>query len=282
VQIKNVLLTGGCGLVGRTLGPLLRDRYTVAHFEMQDPGDGLRFIQGDLRNPGEVAKACVGMDAVIHVAALHGKAWAELGDDTGFEVNVTGTKNVLEGAARAGVKRVVFTSSIWANGHHAPPAAYLPMDEEMEREPAELYGLTKLLGEQMCRYSTAQHGISTIVLRPGGIRPAELHDPRSVALLTACVDVRDVAQAHALALGAPEAMRHEVFIITADSPLSRVDPSAFRADHVGTLDATCPGAGALVLSGDLAIGPDAEWYTIEKAKRLLGYRPRYNFGPIDA
>jgi len=188
MQIENILLTGGCGLVGRTLAPMLQSKYSVTHFEVVDPDDGLPFIKGDLRNPQEVAMACEDMDAVIHVAALHGKAWAELGDDMGFEVNVTGTKNIIEGAVRAGVKRVIFTSSIWASGHGSPPPDYLPIDEKLQREP-----------------------------------------------------------------------------------------EAFRRDPAGILDAVVPGVAGLIRSGELSIGPDAEWYTVEKAKHLLGYKPEFNF-----
>jgi nucleoside-diphosphate-sugar epimerase len=252
MQARKVLLTGGCGLVGRTLAPMLRDEFAVTHFEMNDPGDGLPFIQGDLRSAGDVAKACAGMDAVVHIAALHGAAWSKAGDDIGFEVNVIGTKNILEEAVKAGVRRVVFTSSIWATGHDNPSAPYLPIDEKTAREPQELYGLTKILGEQMCRYASAKYGLSTIVLRPGGIRPAESYAPRNAGLLAGCVDVRDVAQSQLLALRAPDTLKHEVFIITADTA---------------------------EFSGRIAelVGPNAEWYTVEKAKRLLGYRPQYNY-----
>ena len=277
MDIKNVLLTGGCGLVGRTLAPILREAYRVTHLEMVDPGDGLPFIKGDLRSSQDVANACRGMDAVIHVAALHGQAWNRAGDDMGFEVNVTGTKNILEGAAKAGAKRVLFTSSIWASGHDNPTLACPPITEAMQREPAELYGLTKILGEQMCRYATEKYGLSTIVLRPGGIRPATAGDTRSLGLLTACVDVRDVAQAHVLALQAPDSLRHEVFIITADSPLCQVNLELFRRDPAGALDAVVPGAGDLVRSGALPLTAKVEWFTVEKAKRLLGYRPNFNF-----
>ncbi len=277
MQIKNVLLTGGCGLVGRTLVPMLKGKYQVTHFEVKDPGDGLPFIKGDLLNSNAVAKACGGMDAVVHIAALHGKAWNDAGDDAGFDVNVTGTKNILEGAVKAGVKRVVFTSSIWANGHGKPAPAYLPIDEELRREPAELYGLTKILGEEMCRYAAARHAISTIVIRPGGISPAEQYDSRKAGYLTAVVDVRDVAHAHVLALEAPGEMMHEVFNITADSPLCKLKPAAFRRDPVAALESVAPGAGELVLKGSLEVSPDWEWYSIEKAKRLLGYKPKYNF-----
>ncbi|MBT3286951.1 MAG: NAD-dependent epimerase/dehydratase family protein [Victivallales bacterium] len=277
MDIKNVLLTGGCGLTGRLLAGMLRDTYSVTHLEMKDPDDGLPFIQGDLRSPQAVAKACENMDAVLHVAGLHGAAWNRLGDDVGFEVNVVGTKNILEGAVKAGVKRVVFTSSIWASGHGSPAPPYLPMDEAMPREPAELYGLTKILGEAMCSYTSATSDVSTIVLRPGGILPLERYAPHHAGFLTAAVCVHDVAQAHVLALQAPSDIRHEVFIIAADSPLCQVDPDAYTRDPVGTLDSVVPGAAALVEAGELKLDPNAEWYTVAKAKRVLGYRPQYGF-----
>jgi len=276
-ETKAVLLTGGCGLVGRTLVPMLRARYDVTHFEMRDPGDGQPCIVGDLRDSDAVTDACAGMHAVLHVAALHGRAWGEAGDDVGFEVNVVGTKNILEGAARAGVKRVVFTSSIWATGHGNPAPAYLPIDEDLPREPAEIYGLTKVLGEQMCRYATAKHGFSTVCLRPGGIRPADTYAANEICYAAGAVDVRDVAQAHVLALEAPDDIRHDVFVITADSPLCRVDPAEFKADPAAALGTVAPGAAKLAADGVISLAPSVEWYTVEKAKRVLGYAPQFNF-----
>ncbi len=279
VRLK-VLLTGGTGLVGRALAPMLRETCEVTHFDVTDPGDGLPAIVGDLRDPQQVAEACRGMDAVLHIAALHGKAWAAAGDDVGFAVNVGGTKNILEGAAVAGVKRVVFTSSIWATGHDAPPPSSLPITEELSRQPAELYGLTKILGEQMCRYATAKYGLSTVVLRPGGIRPAEAYAPRQTCYLAGVVDVRDVAQAQALALLAPESLRHDVFIITADSPLCQVDVQAYQADPVAALQRVVPGVAALVQAGTLQLPAVREWYSVAKAKRVLGYRPQFGFALV--
>ena len=276
MEIERVLLTGGSGLLGKILTSMLRSRYEVAHFEMRDPGDGCRFVAGDLRDSRGVAQVCQGMDAVIHLAALHGRAWEEAGDDEGFEVNVVGTKNLLEGAAQGGVSRVLFTSSIWATGHGTSPP-YLPIDEDLPRQPVELYGLTKLIGEQLCRYASAKHGISTIVLRPGGIAPAEAYGPAEGRYLAGTVDVRDVAQAHVLALEAAEDIRHDVFLVTADSPLCRLDPEAFRSDPAAALDEVVSGAAALAAAGKLQLSPDMEWYTVEKARRILGYDPRYSF-----
>ena len=233
MKIEKVLLTGGGGLVGSILVPMLKEKYDVTHFDVKPTDDGLPFIEGDLRDSEMVKKACEGMDAVLHIGALHGPAWKECGDDMGFDVNVTGTKNVLEAAAEAGVQRVVFASSIWATGHGSPAAPSLPIDEDLPREPAEMYGLTKILCEKMCRYAAAKHEMSTIVLRPGGIGRPEAYASDSLRYALGMVDVRDVAQAFVLALEAPEDMNHEVFIITADSPFCAVDGEAFREDPAG-------------------------------------------------
>jgi nucleoside-diphosphate-sugar epimerase len=277
MKIHKVLLTGGGGLTGRLLAQALRSRYDLRHLEVADPNDGLPCVQADLRDLKAVTDACAGIDAILHVAALHGAAWQKAGDVVGFDVNVTGTKNILEAARLTGVKRVVFTSSIWANGHGDPAPAYLPIDEVMDRVPSELYGLTKILGETMCRYATIKYGFSTIVLRPGGIARAEAYDPANGRYLAGSVDVRDVVTAHALALAAPESVRHGVFNITADSPLCKVDPARFKQDPAGALESVVPGAMKLVKAGRLQLAPGMEWYSIAAAKRVLGYRPEFNF-----
>ena len=277
MTIRNVLLTGASGLLGRTLASLLADRYELACFDTTDPGSELACVIGDLRDSQVVAEACQGQDAVVHVAALHGTAWDEAGDDVGFAVNVVGTKNVLEGACGAGVKRVVFTSSIWATGPPPAKAPYLPIDEELPREPIELYGLTKKLGESLCAYYSTTHGLGAICLRAGAILPADAPPARRVDLLAGGVDVRDLAQAHLLALQAPDDMRNETLIIVADSPLSKVAPEEYQADPIGAIDKHIPGLADAVAGGKLDVPHFDEWHTIGKAERMLGYRPSHNF-----
>jgi nucleoside-diphosphate-sugar epimerase len=271
--MARILVTGGSGLLGRALLPLLAD-HEVVHFGLEPPGDGRPFIAGDLCRADAVAEACRGCEAVIHLAALHGRAWEAAGDEIGFGVNLEGTRNILEGAARAGARRVVWTSSIWAAGH-GPVPPYLPIDEDLPRQPCELYGLTKLLGEALCRYYTQRHGLSTLALRPAGIAPAERYRPDDLAYLGGVVDVRDVAQAHALALAAPAALTHAVLNVTADSPLCRVSPEDYVRDPGATLARLCP---AVRGRADLQAAPPVEeWWSITRAKELLGYAPRYNF-----
>ncbi|MBI3944553.1 MAG: NAD(P)-dependent oxidoreductase [Armatimonadetes bacterium] len=274
---QQVLLTGGGGLLGRALAPLLRERHAVTHFDLADPGDGLPWIRGSVRDPGAVAAACEGMDVVVHVAALHGRAWEEAGDDAGFQTNVLGTHNVLQGARKGGAWRVVFTSSIWATGHAPEPAPYLPIDEALPREPAELYGLTKKLGEALCRYASRSGGLSTLCLRPGGILPADAPPERRFGLLFGAVDVRDVAQAHLLAVEAPRELTHDTFIITAESPLCRVDPARFLGNRAEALEELLPGIRRWLAERRIGAEGFAEWYTIARARRVLGHAPQHAF-----
>ncbi len=273
-----VLLTGGSGLVGSRLAPMLARRHEVTHFERVDPGDGLPWIAGDLLDAEAVADACMGREAVVHLAAIHGARWGELGDHTMFEINVMGTHNVLEGAAKAGMRRVVFTSSISATGHgQGPPPAYLPIDEDIPRGAADLYGHSKEVGELLCRHTAARHGLSTVILRPGYICAEDVEFARTLDFLFFMVDVRDVAQAHLLALEAPTRLGCEVFLITADSPLARIEPLQFFADRVGTLEKLYPGIGRYFEDGALAPPRGNEWYTIERARTILGYDPQHGF-----
>jgi UDP-glucose 4-epimerase len=272
-----ILLTGGSGLVGRGIAEALRHRAEVTHFDLADPGDGLPWVRGSLCDPAAVKAACQNQDVILHIAALHGQAWAAAGDHAGFEVNVMGTHNILEGARKGGAWRVIFTSSIWATGHAPAPAPYLPIDEALPREPVELYGLTKKLGEQMCRFASERYGLSTLCLRPAGILRADAPPSSRIGLLFGAVDVRDVVDAHLLALDAPDDTLHDTFIIAADSPLCQCDPAHVQRDLPDALYALFPGMRRLVEAGVFKLPASPEWYTIAKAKRVLGYAPRHPF-----
>lgn len=276
-QGLRLLLTGGGGLVGRYLAPMLAQRHEVTHYELTDPGDGLPCIVGDLRDSEAVAAACQGKDVVVHLAGIHGPAWRRLGDHALFEINVMGTHNLLAGAVRAGVRRVVFTSSIHATGRYPMPPPYLPIDEDLPRAPLDVYGLSKQLGEQMCRFAASVHGLSVICLRPGWIAPEDAELNQQFTKVFYGVDVRDVAQAHALAVEAPDRLRYEVLLVTAASRLSQVAPEEYFANPVATLENLYPGVRALLEDGTLKIPAQQEWHCIERARRVLGYEPQHNF-----
>jgi nucleoside-diphosphate-sugar epimerase len=156
------VVTGGSGYFGSLLVARLRERgHAVRVFDLADADDRpaeVEFVQGDIRDPAAVARACAGAEVVHHNVAL-----VPLAKDRAafFAVNEGGTKHLLDAAARAGVRKVVYTSSSAVFG--VPERN--PVTEEMEPRPQEDYGRAKLAGERLCR-AAADAGLDVAIVRP--------------------------------------------------------------------------------------------------------------------
>ncbi len=143
-----LLVTGATGEIGGSLIEKLKRRWRVRVLSRRrgrDSGDRVRWVAGDLRDPGSLSRACEGVEIVLHMAAVtHSYRPAAY-----LAVNVEGTGNLLRAARAAGVKRFVHlsTRAIGAAG-----GAYSHSKELAEREvettglpfvilrPAEVYG----------------------------------------------------------------------------------------------------------------------------------------------
>jgi UDP-glucose 4-epimerase len=110
-----------------------------------------------------------GVEAVLHLAAL--MSWYPDDEAALFDVNVQGTYNLLRAAARAGVGRFVFASSGEVYPELNP--AYLPIDEAHPTRPTSIYGLTKLLGEEMVQHFAHRTGLRYCILRFSHTQSAE-------------------------------------------------------------------------------------------------------------
>jgi UDP-glucose 4-epimerase len=118
------------------------------------------FRQTDIRDPAAVADAVRGCDIVFHLAAQSNVMGALADSSYAFSTNVAGTFTVLEAAAAAGVKRLVFTSSREVYGD---PQS-IPVPESAPVRAKNAYGASKVAGEIYCRLAT-QQGLETVVLR---------------------------------------------------------------------------------------------------------------------
>ena len=160
----SLLVTGASGFFGGVLKRrLLREGHRVVNLDLErdpDTDANLTSVQGDIRNAALVGElfAKHGFDAVFHCAAqlAHG---ARLDEQLLWTSNVDGTRVLAEGARAAGVRPFVFISSncLWASdlGHPVDEVADLPA-------PIELYGRSKLAGEELLREFTVELDIVTL------------------------------------------------------------------------------------------------------------------------
>lgn len=160
-----ILVTGSSGRVGsRMVSRLLARGDTVRGFDLRASGqkmDGFDEVIGTLDDDIATAKAVDGMEAVLHMGAL--MSWAPRDRNAMFQTNVEGTRILLEAATRAGVGRFVFVSSGEVYPENAPMS--LPITEDHPLNPNSVYGLTKLLGEELVRFHQRTSTMETVILR---------------------------------------------------------------------------------------------------------------------
>ena len=176
----HVLVTGSAGRVGRRVVALLRARGdTVTGFDLNSLGrddPGYREVQGAFDDAAAVARAIGGAEAVLHLGAF--MSWLPADAAKVHAANATGTFLLLRAASAANVKRFVLAST----GEVYPEVRprYLPVDEGHPREPLSVYGLTKLLAEEMTAFHQRAHGLPFTILRFSHTQDAtELLDPAS-------------------------------------------------------------------------------------------------------
>lgn len=157
-----VLVVGGSGFIGsRLLTALVERGHSVTNFDRnQSTVLPERTIIGDVRSADELAAAGADHDAVINLAAEHRDDVHPL--SLYEEVNVDGARALVAAAEKAGITRIVFTSTVAIYGLDKNDAA-----EDSEPEPFNEYGRTKLAAEQILRaWAAAAADRSLVIVRP--------------------------------------------------------------------------------------------------------------------
>ena len=283
-----VLITGAGGNLGRSTVPSLRDAGHVPRlFDARPIETEDEFVQGDIRNRDDVARAVDGMDAIIHAAALHGIHLETWTPEDFWAVNATGTFHVYDAAREAGITHIVLcsTMAVYGESMRPPEGAWGIVSEGSPVRPDHVYGLSKLVCEELARYHARTTGIDTVALRLGMFVP-ETFERYGFRLLFGGVDDRDVAQAAALALTYQPDGHFDAFNIFADVPFTARDAIPLERDAIEVIDHYWPGTRELMAERGLDAS-ELIWgrsiWPPDKAKRMLSYRPRYGFGEfIDA
>ena len=277
-----IIVTGGSGKAGKTCVRDLQEHgYDIVCIDLVRPvNEGVPFSRVDLTDFGQTIAALSAIDdrvnevtGIVHLAAIPAPGLAP--NHVIFETNTVSTYNVFEAARQVGIKNIVWASSETVLGlPFATPPPYVPVDEEYPGRPESAYSLSKLLGEEMakqfCRWDPE--------LKIIGLRLSNVMDPTDYARfpsfqddaakrkwnLWGYIDARDAAQAVRLALES-NLKGAEVFIIAnADTVMNRSNDELLKELYAG-------------VPRKRGFGPNETLLSIEKARRLLGYEPRYSW-----
>jgi nucleoside-diphosphate-sugar epimerase len=289
---KWILVTGAAGYVGSVVvDELLAEGHRVRAFDsllhgsvpslLQSWGDDrFQFMRGDVRDAAARQEALADVEAVLHLAAIVGDPACSREPDAAREVNVEGTRGLLDDAERAGVQRCVIASTCSNYGKMADNDVYAT--EEFDLRPVSLYAETKVAAEldalaRADQFATCCLRFATVY----GVSPRMRFDltvnefTREVALgkelvvfgeqfWRPYVHVRDAARAARLALSAPlEQVRGEVFNV------GSTDENYRKLDLVELLKLRDPSAKISFVHKD----EDPRDYRVsfEKVKERLGF-----------
>ncbi len=303
--MSTYLITGGAGFLGINLVRYLLDKgQTVAtldmvEFDYPDVSDRVRIHTGDIRDRAAVDQAMDGVDIVVHTAA----ALPLYKRQDIYSTDVVGTRNVVDSAYKHNVQRVIHISSTAVYGipdHH-------PLREDDRLQGVGHYGRAKILAEKVCLEYRAK-GMCIPIIRPKSfVGPERLgvfallydwaKDGKGFPMIGnganryQLLDVEDLCEAIYLAATGERTAVNDTFNIGAK------EYTTMREDYQAVLDDAGQGKRIVPLPATpviwtlrfleaLHLSPLYKWVyetaskdsfvSIEKAERLLGYKPTYS------
>jgi UDP-glucose 4-epimerase len=302
----NYLVTGGAGYIGGTLVRLLLERGhsvvvydNLCHSRREAVAHDATFVEGDLADTDLLTRTLseTRFDGVLHFAALIEAGESMKHPDLYFRNNTAGTLSLLECMQATGTDRLVFSSTAACYGE----PKRTPIEEDDALQPTNVYGESKLLSEYMMRWFSSQRGLRFAALRYFNVAGAipgygENHEPEShliPLILDAAlglrdsirifgldyptkdgtcvrdyVHVRDLAEAHLLALASLERQTSAVYNLgngqgfTVREVIESVSRVTGKPIHV-IEEPRRPGDPAVLVASS------------EKAKRELGWQPKF-------
>jgi len=229
-----VLVTGAAGLIGGGVAARLRQDHDVVGLDLV-AGPEVKIV-GDCFDVTEWRQSVGPVDAIVHVAALHAPHVGRQSDSDFRKTNVEATSRLIEFGVGGGATHFVLTSTTSLYGHALEQlgrAAWI--DEQLQPQPRDIYDETKLAAEALVE--SAGNALSVTSLRMSRCFP-EAAEVMAWYRLYRGVDRRDVAEAHALALGrmGPPA----TYVISATTPFLREDCEALYVDAPTVIERRCP------------------------------------------
>ncbi|WP_136601154.1 NAD-dependent epimerase/dehydratase family protein [Salinigranum halophilum] len=243
IRGEHVLVTGGAGFVGSHVTSTLQERgaeVTVLDNtfagERQNVPEGVEFHEVDIRDKDTVLDVVEETDPsiIIHLAAIHYIPYCNENPEEAFDVNVVGTRNILEAARELStLERIVYASTAAVYPPRSEPHA-----EMDETNPMDIYGRTKLVGEDLVELFATETGVPCVATRLFNVYGPTETNPHLIPAIVEQLDEDD--DTHTVELGNLTPKRD--FVYAGDVAEAIVTVAAefegeYRAYNVGTGDA---------------------------------------------
>jgi len=288
-----VLVTGAAGDIGSDLAPWLAKHFEVRATDIRECKTDLEFQRADLCDLAQTRRLMDSVEVVVHLAVLlpGSHPGAEF-----IDANVKATWHLMEAACEAGVRRVIYTSTVWATGHGLEGQP-VPIDEEVAANPIEHYGVTKLLGERVAEYYSRMNGIEVVCLRIAGYNrlPGFTDDGHIVweqldwkataerlvgaSTVQKFLDPSNIGAAYKSAIETP-IRGFNTFIVGIPLPFTAAEAQALKTDPEEVYERHYPGAADFFARIGLEPPTLQFFYSTAKAERVLGLRHSFDLGNI--
>jgi UDP-glucose 4-epimerase len=273
-----ILITGATGRVGRATYIRLCAEHEVIGFDSAPSSTS--DIVGSIEDVDSICGALRGVDAVIHTAAIHAPHVGHFAEERFEAINVEATGTLAQLAADAGARTFVFTSTTALYGSASMlngRAAWI--DEETKPVPRTIYHRTKLKAESLLEEHALKSGLSVTAIRMSRCFP-EPAPVMAAYRLHRGIDVRDVADAHAMAVLTP-APGFRRFVVSGSTPFLPQDTEWLFKNASEVIELRCPELAAAFHRRKWKLPSSIDRvYSAALGTHELNWEPKYGFEEV--